>query len=279
VSANNRVSWEAAVRVDIPTWPDWEKVFSLVVWPGAGSEGKKLEEAPGESKESGEPVSLGTPLMVEPEAPKPPQPSGAPTTKPPLQQEEPEDTIPTGTQDAALATWLGPDESDEALEAEAPGVLDDAQEEVGFSHADGPSEAQDPPEADGLPEPSQLEPPEESSFDPSDAIQAILAEDALGGGRGPMIKALVGQAVSFDLVVDRVERTFGRFSDSGYQNGRTGTGTIGETGLGVSVWYPEARNAEVDAFERGSSYPVQGTVEDWDSLRKRPNVRAREERG
>jgi hypothetical protein len=36
VSEDNKLVWEAVVRVDIPNWPDWEKVFPILVWPAPG---------------------------------------------------------------------------------------------------------------------------------------------------------------------------------------------------------------------------------------------------
>lgn len=35
-SPNNKLLWEAILRIDIPSWPDWKKAYPLVVWPPVG---------------------------------------------------------------------------------------------------------------------------------------------------------------------------------------------------------------------------------------------------
>jgi len=258
VSPNNRVEWEVKVLVDVPTWPDWERVFPLVVWP----EGQlKIEE-------------------VDRATPEPPPSVESPSPKSSVTPDPSEIEVPLETQ--------APMESDKLPEvdllSESPDVdpLSEPQETLDgdwIPEIEMPSRVQESPEPDDLREPPTPPVSEDSTFDLSDAIQAILEEDPLSGRRAPLVKGLLEKSVSFDLSVEKVERTFGRFSDSHYRNGRTVSGTIAGTGVAVSVWFPEAQNEEVDAFKRGSDYHVNGAVEDWDSLRKRPNIRAREEGG
>jgi hypothetical protein len=142
-----------------------------------------------------------------------------------------------------------------------------------------PSAFPGPPKAEPVPPPVSPDPSTEPYLDLSAAVAAILNEDALSGSRKPLIEALLGEPVLFHLEIEKVERTFGRFSDAGYRNGRTVPGTIAGTEILVCVWYPEAQNEEVDSYDKGSTYLVEGTVEEWDTLRKRPNIRARRERG
>ena len=109
----------------------------------------------------------------------------------------------------------------------------------------------------------------------AEAVQAILAEDIIGGKRDSLIKNLLGQSHSFELIVERVERTIALFSDPDFRNGRTVTGVIHGTSVEVSVLFPGVLNDEVDAFKPGPSSPVKGLVADWDRLRRRPVVRAK----
>lgn len=108
----------------------------------------------------------------------------------------------------------------------------------------------------------------------SEAVRAILAESLVSGSRESLIKSLVGTDHSFELTVKRVERTIGRYSDPDYRNGRTVSGTIGGTDIEVSVLFPIVLNEKTDSVEPGSTLLIAGVVSDWDSLRKRPTIRA-----
>jgi hypothetical protein len=117
-------------------------------------------------------------------------------------------------------------------------------------------------------------PPSESRLPLAEAVQAIRAADIITGSRDRLIESLMGKGFSFELTVMDVERTIAMFSDPDFRDGRTVTGTIDGTAVEVSVLWPSILNDEVDAFNRGSSYPVQGTVASWARLRLRPIIRA-----
>ena len=129
-------------------------------------------------------------------------------------------------------------------------------------------EAQDVPEIR-----AETGPPGESRLPFAEVVQAIRAEDIIGGSRDSLIKALVATDHSFELVVKRVERTIAMFSEPDYRNGRTVSGTIGATAIEVSVSYPFVLNEEIDSVEPGSILSVCGTVSDWDGLRRQPRIR------
>jgi len=191
VLEENALVWEAVVRVDVPLWPDWEKVFPLLVWPSEG-----LEEQPppvGKTEDKG-----ADKVVPEPEA---------------LLQ--PETVV----------------EREVVVEPETTPTL-------------------------------------------AEAVRAIQNAEIFGGSRDRLIKDLLGKQVSFDLTVARVERTFAMYSDAAYRNGRTVTGTVSGTGVEVCVWFPEAQNEVINALDRGSAYPVGGTVAAFDRLSSRPTVRA-----
>jgi hypothetical protein len=197
VLEENALVWEAVVRVDVPLWPDWEKVFPLLVWPAEG-----LEEQ---------------------------RPS----------VEEPEVVLESGG-------LMGPEVMEEPTTIVEP--------------------------EDHPPPPSLRA--TEATLNLAEAVQAIKREEIFGGSRNRLIKDLLGEQVSFDLTVARIERTFAMYSDAAYRNGRTVTGTVSETGVEVRVWFPEVQNEVIDALERGSVHPVSGTVAAFDPLSLRPTIRA-----
>ena len=108
----------------------------------------------------------------------------------------------------------------------------------------------------------------------SEAVAAIKTAEIFGGTRDRLIKALLGKSVSFNLTIERTDRTFAMFSDTAYRNGRTVIGTISEDGVKVRVWFPEVLNEVVDDLEPGASHSVTGIVAGLDRLSLRPTIRA-----
>ncbi|MFH1764402.1 MAG: hypothetical protein ABIF09_09440 [Gemmatimonadota bacterium] len=85
VLEENALAWEAVVRVDVPLWPDWERVFPLLVWPAEGQgEERRVAEEPQIRQEAEivEELEVAEELevSVEPEAPDEPADRPSATT-------------------------------------------------------------------------------------------------------------------------------------------------------------------------------------------------------
>lgn len=254
-SPNNKLLWEAILRIDIPAWPDWEKVYPLVVWPPVG----EIEVGP-DLRE----VTVG---------------HADPVPVPPSVTQDP------GTEEPHQADAVLPDRPTGDIWPERAGVVDP---EPGLEVIPPVEEELPPPEAPSEHEPrirsepviepdvAPDSPPVPSPKVPAFAaiVQAILEVDVFRGERDRHIKDLLGTGCRFPLEVDRVERTFAMYSDAEYRHGRTAYGKVADTDVQVSVWFPEARNEEVEALKEGDRVEVTGTVADWDRLRNSPRIKA-----
>jgi hypothetical protein len=210
-SKDNKLVWEAVVRVDIPSWPDWEQVLPLVVWPAAAA----LEEP-----------AMPAPMVEEATPPTP-----------------------------MLESTLVP--------VRSPEVITPSEERIGEEPPPHHRASDDVPGSGGGPD-----------TDLAGAIREILDREIIGGDRDRRVKALVGTTVSFDLQVERVDRTFAMYSDPDYRAGRTVQGTVAGAELQVLVWFPEAMNGDLDSVQKGDVLRVRGEVREWDPLRRRPSVLA-----
>jgi hypothetical protein len=239
----NKLLWEAEVRLDIPSWPDWVKKIPLVVWPGedrlgAGGEVEALPRA-GEEAFEETPSVRREPGFPEPEAH---------VTGPP--------------------PWLV--EADSYREPEEAGDEDAAPEEV--SKAEEPMPATDfvpaaPREAPPRPVAAESELPA--------LVRAINEAGIFGKERDRLIKDLLGKLFEFTLEVQRVDRTIGMYTEADFRDGLTVTGVLAGSDLAVAVYFPNDRNDEVKGWMPGSVRSVRAEVNDWDRLRKRPELLAR----
>ena len=105
------------------------------------------------------------------------------------------------------------------------------------------------------------------------AVQAILEEDRFGPRRASLIEQLIGQTYMFDVIVERMERSFGSL-DPEYRGGQTVQGSIAGSEIPISVRFPAARSDELGRPARGSHIPVRGMVVEWQNLHDRPTVEA-----
>jgi hypothetical protein len=241
----NKLLWEAKVRLDIPSWPDWVKKIPLVVWPtedqlGATGEVETLSK-PEEEISQHTPAAIREPGFPEPE----PHVTGPPP-------------------------WL--------LEGEAGQGLDPvADVEPARVPEIEPDEVPvDEEEFDLLAEPEQAIPQAVGSA-PDLPVLAKAINDAgiFGKERDLLIKDLLGKAFGFSLEVRRVDRSIGIYTEADYRDGQTVTGVVMGSDLEVVVYFPSDRNEEVKEWEPGSVHSVTAEVNDWDRLRKRPELLAR----
>jgi len=113
VLEENALAWEAVLRVDVPLWPDWEKVFPLLIWPSKGAKKRRTPAkepralaSPEVTKEKGSreyPGPMGDPDATEtPKTVIPPEADGKPDHQSsPSVPETPEPTL--SLHDAVLA--------------------------------------------------------------------------------------------------------------------------------------------------------------------------------
>lgn len=267
-SEHNEVTWEVTVSVDIPTWPDWHQEHKVVVWPpGATEEDEAGDEAAASS------------LLAAAASVDAPEPLRSPTSPEPLES-------PGSPESREPAEALEPPPVPEPLEAREPPSSPDALPVPGASDPGGPPDAGEPvlprrdrddagsrePPAAAVPAPPEL--PSGSAASLATAVSRILEEKSFGGGRDPLVRALVGQRFTFDLEVGLVEHTFGAGPDPTYRHGRTVTGSVEGTGISVEVRFPSERNDEVDGYRRGAVHTVSATVVDWEKLAEKPVLEA-----
>ena len=244
VLGENALAWEAVLRIDVPLWPDWEKVFPLLIWPSRSEKGAGPSVT--ESRARVEPE-----VVQEPRAPVEPE-----VTERPRALARPEVTKENGSR-------------------EDPSPIGDPEAAVAPKTVILPEAAEKP---DHQPLPSIPETPE-PTLTLQEAVLAIQREEIFGGSRDRLIKGLLGKRVSLDLTVARIERTFALFSDAAYRNGRTVTGSISGTGVQARAWFPEIENDRIDALEPGITEAVTGTIAEFDRLSLRPTIRAQASTG
>jgi hypothetical protein len=245
----NKLLWDAKVRLDIPSWPDWVKKIPLVVWPAKDQLGSgEVAEVPPPPEEEVFREALAT--AGEPGFPEP----------------EPHVTGPP--------PWLA-----EATSAADPGdgaKLEsplEPDQEVGLDEDPGPIEAEltsGSPDAEG----AASEPAVPGSELPAFA-RAINAAGIFGKERDLLIKDLLGQTFGFSLEVQRADRSIGIYTEADYRDGQTVTGILLGSELEVVVYFPSDRNDEIKEWKPGSVHNVQAEVYEWDRLRKRPELLAR----
>jgi sporulation-control protein spo0M len=311
-SANNKVTWDLRLHVDVPAWPDWSEEYELTLVPvnplafdesGAqvaveagvpatpvamlgGPGGKTRTRALGRTaeKRAAEENREGAAEFAAEQAPESGAASegGDPAGDP--AGDLGRDAAGDLGRDAAgdLAGDLARDRGRDFAGDLAPDLGRDAAGDLAGDaepHAApdlAPNAAPDlAPDAmsDAAPAPG----PSSAPAPPSPlvtAVQAIVAADRFGSARRPLIDALLGRGFDVAVTVDRVERTFGTQGGPDYRRGRTVRGTLKDSKVQAVVLFPEGRNDEIDALSRGDRIDIRGTAIEWKGLQEHPVLRA-----
>jgi hypothetical protein len=112
------------------------------------------------------------------------------------------------------------------------------------------------------------------SFNEPDSIEELLEQLASVGRNSNLRNEIIAAAHEAELdvavIIDRVVTSLGTLnSDSGYQNGKTVTGTIEGTQQTIEIAVPETFNTELESFRRGDVWQATITVTSWDNLYNR----------
>lgn len=216
-ASDNKLIWEAEVRIDIPNWPDWVDKRTLCVRPGAAV-------APSDHPEvTAAPFSGLTPGAV----PRPLPAAGPLDGRPEL---EPRPSIPH-------PPTLSPQEPAEVFEPGRPS--DSIQRAV--------QEESEPPSRPRGSRPAGEWPSLVALFDELAPLERYSSE------RENVVHRHGADTYACEVVIDRVERTFSYSFDldDRFRNGRTVLGKLADGDHAVSVQMDAGRNNQIDALRPG----------------------------
>ncbi|MGD2067223.1 MAG: hypothetical protein PVI57_00960 [Gemmatimonadota bacterium] len=299
VAKDNEITWDAVVRLDIPSWPDWIEEVPLLVWPGVGelpapeerlSAAEEGFPAPDERIAAGEGTAGLSALEAVGEALRDVETESQPTSPDALEPaEEPDVELPGERPETPAVTG---DDGPPRVAEEAPEPVEMAPEPAEEPAVEGPETAGPAQETELEAAPSEPPPPLPGSPDraPDAAattgaapivgmVRAILGEPSFGGRRKELEAELVGSHQAFEVDVDRVERSFGVWDAPEYRDGSTLVGTVAGSELKALVRFPPWVNEAVQALERGERCTVRGTVAEWERLREQVVLHAEEAPG
>lgn len=216
-ASDNKLIWEAELRIDIPNWPDWVDKRTLCVRPGAAAAPSDHLEAAAAPLSGSTSVAIrrllpaSGPLEDRPELePRPsiPQP-------PSLVPQEPAAIFEPGHPDNSIQ-WAGQEESEPPGQPSGSGLAGDWPSLVVLF--------------------DELAPLERYSSERENIVQRHGAD-----------------TYACEVVMDRVERTFSYSFDldDRFRNGRTVLGKLAEGDHAVSVQMDARRNEQIDALRPG----------------------------
>lgn len=253
---DNEITWDAVVRLDIPSWPDWVQEIPLLVWPAVGEE---LPAAPERLPAARERI---------------PAADEAPVARAEAPGRSPLEAAGEALRDVETGPPPGPPDAlppAEEVDVDVPGKPPEAPAVTAFEVAP----AESPP-----PVPARPAPAEEAGTAHAAPVvrmvRAILAEPSFGGRRKELEAELVGSHQGFEVEVDRVERSFGVWDAPEYRDGSTLVGTVAGSDVKALVRFPPSLNDAVQALKRGERCAVRGTVAEWERLREQVVLHAEE---
>lgn len=103
----------------------------------------------------------------------------------------------------------------------------------------------------------------------SEILDKLTVSSFMSSDRDEIIKSNTGRSFEFELVVDRVDKTFGFDVPENLRDGRTIEAQLKGGDGKLEVRLPKGRNAEIDALRSGATLKVRGTLAAWDDLFKK----------
>ena len=265
----NEVRWDVEVAVGIPSWPDWKQAVPIVVWPAktelpAAERVKLPEVAKRVEPPEAERVGLPEAERVErPEVAKRVEPPAAERVKPPpMERVPPPDpgrvtrTVPSRSRPAAGVSTPPP------LPVTTAATAPIAPWDPARKPAPAPTAttSKTPPPAPAL------------TLDLTAGVEAILATRRYSPERKEQTAAQLGRAVEAVVVIERIDRPFGRTRIPGFENGRVVRGRLRDSDHDVEVLIPTTRADLVEGLGRGDSIAIAGSVTSWGRLPERPVI-------
>ena len=266
---NNAIRWDVEVVVQIPQWPDWKQTVPIVVWPPS----RALPEAEQAAVPQPEPVVVALPR---------PEPVALPELE---RAAEAAKRAMEGRTVEVAAEVAAVEGRAVEVAAEVAGVegrtVEVAAEVAAVSRpkrAKRPAHAQHAqPVQPVLAEPGvaagAVEPTPAPSFDFASAVAAILSTRRYSPDRKERVAALVGRTAEVTVIIDRLDRPFGRTRTPGFEDGWVVRGRLRDSDREVEVHIPTARAEVAEGLGRGDSFTVSGKVTSWERLPERPVIR------
>jgi hypothetical protein len=133
-----------------------------------------------------------------------------------------------------------------------------------------------PKNQDAFSDPKPFEGPERAAGAMAadfEGLMAMLGESSLmSTDREAIIERHAGRKWSVDIVVDRVDNTWGFDLPEALKDGKTVEGHAGERKLAVR--FPKDKNAEIGGLRSGAALTAHGKLAAWDDLFKKATLDA-----
>lgn len=145
--------------------------------------------------------------------------------------------------------------------------------EAGDAFAD-PTPVETAPESKPAPEPAKKDAPLEVGIN-FDALLARLSDSSLlSSDREKLIAENRGKTWEMELLVDRVDSTWGFDTPDALKDGKTVEAKLKGTETRVAMRFPKDRNDEIGKLRSGESLTAWGILTGWDDLFKKATMDA-----
>jgi hypothetical protein len=232
----NEIRWDVDVAIQIPSWPDWKQTIPIVVWPAK--------------------VALPAPDRTVLPAPEPPaRPASAPPNGPGRDRV----ARPVADRTPTVDPGPAPDPPKVGVTAQPPSPPTRVPPEPAPAARAAPA--------------APVEDRADAPFDLATAVGEILETRRYSPERDDRVASLVGQPVEAAVIIERIDRPFGRTRKPGFEDGRIVRGRLRDSQLEVEVHIPTTRAHLVEGLGRTDPVTVAGSVTSWERLPERPVIR------
>lgn len=107
-----------------------------------------------------------------------------------------------------------------------------------------------------------------------DLIERLSDRALLSKDREDLIKAHYDRIWMLDVVIDRIDRSFGFDLPEKLRDGRTIEASLPGKDMKLVVRYPASRNAEMDKHRSGEKLSIEASLHGWDDLFKKATLDA-----
>ena len=106
-------------------------------------------------------------------------------------------------------------------------------------------------------------------------IERLNAIDSSYDRRREMEAMSADQLFTANLVIEKIERSYGYIREDGFRDGRTVVGKLVNSDQEIKLSLPQALNEQADSWNEGETIAVNVNLHDYDTAYKRYHVLGR----